>query len=125
VSDALGIGLDEAEEMKRAMNVFTARDEDQAAAAVRTKLNGLLLEVRRSVEYYKTTAREKNVESAILTGGVSLMQGVRDYCARSLEGTLEIDQPFEGLSCDKGLLEEFGPIAPRFSAAIGLALRRI
>jgi len=124
VSDALGTGLDEAEEMKRAMNVFTAPEEDQAAAAVRTKLNGLLMEVRRSVEYYKTTFREKNVESVVLTGGVALMQGVRDYCARSLEGAVEIDQPFDGLSCEKNLLEEFGPIAPRFSAAIGLALRK-
>jgi type IV pilus assembly protein PilM len=124
VSDALDIGLEKAEEKKRAMNVLTDPEQDQAAAAVRTKLNGLLMEIRRSVEYYKTTFREKGVENTILTGGVSLMSGIKDYCAQSLEGPVEIDQPFDRLSCRKGLLEEFEPIAPRFSAAIGLALRK-
>jgi hypothetical protein len=37
---------------------------------------------------------------------------------------VELDQPFDGLSCKKGLLDEFGLAAPRFSAAIGLALRK-
>ncbi|NTV43630.1 MAG: type IV pilus assembly protein PilM [Syntrophobacteraceae bacterium] len=124
VADALGIGLMEAEEKKRAMNVLTDPEQDQAVAAIRTKLNGLLMEIRRSVEYYKTTFREKSVEKTVLTGGVSLMSGIRDYCAQSLEGPVEIDQPFDRLACRKDLLEEFGPIAPRFSSAIGLALRR-
>ena len=82
------------------------------------------MEIRRSVEYYKTTFREKTVESMIMTGGVSLLQGIREYCAQSLEHTVEIDQPFSSLACKDSLLEEFGPHAPRFSAAVGLALRK-
>jgi type IV pilus assembly protein PilM len=124
VSDARGIGLPEAEETKRGMNLLTPPEHDQSVDAARVTIDTLLMEIRRSVEYYKTTYREKDVENMILTGGVSLMPGIREYCAQSLEHTVEIDQPFSGLACKDGLLEEFGPSAPRFSAAVGLALRK-
>ena len=124
VAEALGLGLPEAEELKRSLNLLTPAGNEQAVEAVRIRIDTLLMEIRRSVEYYKTTFREKDVEGMILTGGVSLLQGIREYCAQSLEHAVEICQPFDGLSCKKGLLEEFGLVAPRFSAAIGLALRK-
>jgi len=124
IADTLGIGLQEAEDKKRTLNVLTPAGQDKAIEAVQSRLDGLLMEIRRSVEYYKTTFREKNVESMILSGGVSLMQGTAEYCEQSLEHGVEIDRPFDCLSCKKNMLEEFGPIAPRFSAAIGLALRK-
>jgi len=125
VAETLGQGLPEAEEMKRRLNLLTPPEQDQAVDAVRVRIDTLLMEIRRSVEYYKTTYREKGVESMILTGGVSLMQGIREYCAQALEHAVEIDQPFDGVSCKKNLFEEFGPVAPRFSAAVGLALRKV
>jgi type IV pilus assembly protein PilM len=124
VAEARGIGLPEAEEIKRCLNVLTPSEHDQAVAAVRIRIDTLLMEIRRSVEYYKTTYREKGVESMILTGGVSLMPGIGEYCAQALEQAVEIDQVFDGLSCKKNLLEELGALAPRFSAAVGLALRK-
>jgi type IV pilus assembly protein PilM len=124
VAEALGLGLPEAEERKRSLNLLTPPDHDQAVAAVRVRMDTLLMEIRRSAEYYKTTHREKSVESAILTGGVSLMPGIKEYFSQSIEGTVEIDQPFSSLACKDSLLEEFGPHGPRFSAAVGLALRK-
>jgi type IV pilus assembly protein PilM len=124
LSEALGTGLQEAEDKKRSMNILTAPDSDPAAAAVKTVLNSLLLEIRRSVDYYKTTFREKGVDGTLITGGVSLLQGLKEYFMQSLEGTVEIDRPFEELSVKNALLDEFKAIAPRFSAAIGLALRK-
>jgi type IV pilus assembly protein PilM len=125
VADTLNIGLQEAEDKKRTLNVLTPADQDQAVAAVLPRLDGLLMEIRRSVEYYKTTFREKGVEGTVLTGGVSLMQGLKDYFAQSIEGTIEIDRSFDSLTCKKKMIAEFGPIAPRFSAAIGMALRKV
>ncbi len=124
VSDMLGTGLSEAEETKRGLNVLASPEQNQAVAAVRVRLDALLMEIRRSMEYYKTTYREKGGERTILTGGVSLMQGIQEYFSQSIKGTVEIDQPFSSLNCKNSLLEEFGPYAPRFSAAVGLALRK-
>ncbi len=124
VSEALNIGFPEAEDKKRALDIQTPADQDQAVAALQTRVDGLLMEIRRSVEYYKSTFREKSVEGLTLSGGVSLMRGLKDYVAQSLEGAVELDRPFDGLTCDKNMLDEFGLVAPRFSAAIGLALRK-
>ncbi len=124
IAEALNMGLPEAEDRKRGLDILTPADQDQAVAALQTRVDGLLMEIRRSVEYYKTTFREKNVEGMTLSGGVSLMRGLKDYFARSLEGAVELDRPFDGLTCGKNMFDEFGPVAPRFSAAIGLALRK-
>lgn len=124
VAEALGLGLTEAEELKRSRDLLTSAENDRAGAAVRVLTDTLLMEIRRSVDYYKTTFREKDVDGALLTGGVSLMRGLGEYCAQALELQVELDQPFDGLSCKETLIEEFGPVASRFSAAIGLALRK-
>lgn len=125
VSEQLNIGLEEAEEVKHRVDMLSPPDEDKVVAAVRGRLDAVLLEIRRSVEYYKTTFREKGVERTILTGGVSLMTGIKDYFSLSLDGAVELDKPLAGLSCKERILQEFGPAAPRFSAAVGLALRKV
>jgi type IV pilus assembly protein PilM len=123
VAESLDIGLPEAEELKRSLDVSDPGD-DRAVAAVRLRIDTLLLEIRRSVEYFKSAFREKDVESALLTGGAALMPGIGEYCAHALEHAVEIDRPFDGLKCKKKQLAEFAPLGPRFSAAVGLALRK-
>ncbi len=122
VADELGLSMREAEDFKMRIDVLSASD-DRAVAAVKTRLDGLLLEIRRSVEYYKTTHREKTIERTVLTGGGALLRGIGEYFGASLEGSIELDAPFSGLGAKQKLLEEFGALGPRFSAAIGLALR--
>jgi type IV pilus assembly protein PilM len=124
IAQSLGISFEEAEAKKRDLNLLSPADKNPAIAAMLPRLEGLLMEIRRSIEYYKTTFRERIVENMIVCGGVSLMQGFTDYFEKSLEGTVVIDRPFDCLACKKELLEEFGPLAPRFSAAIGLTLRK-
>jgi type IV pilus assembly protein PilM len=124
VAEIGGLGLAEAETLKRSLNVLSTSDQDPVLDVIKTKLDGLLMEIRRSVEYYKSTFREKGVESTILTGGVSLMLGLKEYFAQSLEGSVDIEQAFNDLSERNASLEEFVPLAPRFSAAVGLVLRK-
>jgi Tfp pilus assembly PilM family ATPase len=55
---------------------------------------------------------------------VALLPGIKDYVSLSLEGPVEVDAPFAALACTPELLQEFGPLGPRFSTAVGLALRQ-
>lgn len=123
LADTRGTGIPDAEDLMRTLNVLNASPEDQAASVVSARLDALFMEVRRSIDYYKTTFREKGVQSAMLTGGVSLLGGIAEYCSRALELPVEIDDPLGALSCTDALKTEFGPMSPRLSAAIGLALR--
>ncbi|HAK60947.1 MAG TPA: hypothetical protein DCO77_11280 [Nitrospiraceae bacterium] len=124
VSQQLTIGLPEAEEVKRAVDVLTPAEGDPAVAAVKARLDSIGMEVRRSVDYYKTAFREAGIERTVLTGGASLMKGITDYFSSLLEGRVELDTPFFGLSGKKSVLEDCGANAPRFASAVGLALRK-
>jgi type IV pilus assembly protein PilM len=124
LAEELKVSLDEAEAAKRRVDLLAPAGEDRVAALVRRRLDILLLEVRRSIEYYKTTFRETGLDRTVLTGGVTLLTGIKDYVSPSLEGPVEVDAPFAALECPPELLQEFGPQGPRFSTAVGLALRQ-
>jgi type IV pilus assembly protein PilM len=123
IADELGVGLADAESMKRSLNVLASPDDDRAAAALRQRLDALCQEIRRSADYYRTSLRTRGVQRAILTGGAALMAGVAGYVERALNLPVEIDDPLAPLDMDEQLKREIGPVAPQFSAAIGLALR--
>jgi len=124
IADRTGMGIEEAETFKQSLDVRPGAPENEAIAALWGRLDILLMEIRRSVEYYKTTAREKTVTRTVLTGGVALTQGIKEYFSASLEGPVELDHPFADLAVKKDLLDQYGPQALRFSAAVGLALRK-
>ena len=124
VADRLNIGMQDAEDVKQKVDLVTSSPGDPVADAVKEKLDGILLEIRRSVEYYKSTFRDQGAGMAVLTGGVALTTGIRDYFSQSLDMPVEKDDPFAGLACKESILREVTPLAPRFTAAVGLALRK-
>jgi type IV pilus assembly protein PilM len=125
LAESLNLSLRDAEALKQRTDVSAARGGDNAVVLICARLDGLLMEVRRSVEYYKTTFREPGVEDAVLSGGVALIRGASAYFSQALGFPVELDDPFDGLLCQDSLRVEFGPSAPRFSAAVGLALRKV
>jgi type IV pilus assembly protein PilM len=125
VADDLNISIQDAEAFKRNIDVLTPPEKNKTVAAVISKLDALLMEIRRSVEYYRTTYREKAVDRVIVTGGAALMKGLPEYFSQSLGLPVELCDPFGGLKYKDAIGAEFGPLAPCFSAAVGLALRKM
>lgn len=125
ISAGLGVTLQDAEAAKKKVDVLSSSSEhDKVFSIVKARLDTLLLEVRRSIEYYKTTFREPGVEHTILTGGGALAHVIKDYFSMQIDGNIEIDEPFSPMSFKKKAIGEFGGISPRFSTAVGLALRK-
>ncbi len=125
VAEDLNITIPDAEAFKRDMDVMAPLEKNKTIALIVGRLDALLMEIRRSVEYYRTTYREKGVDRVVLTGGAALMKGLPEYFSRSLGLPVESCDPFGVLQYKDAIGAEFGPLAPRFSAAIGLALRRM
>ena len=59
VADDLNISLQDAEAFKRNIDVLTPPEKNKTVAALVSRLDSFLMEIRRSVEYYRTTCREK------------------------------------------------------------------
>lgn len=125
VAEDLNISILDAEAFKRNVDVMTPLEKNKTVALIVGKLDALLMEIRRSVEYYRTTFREKAVDRVVLTGGATLMKGLPEYFSQSLGLPVELCDPFGVLKYKDALGAEFGPLAPCFTAAIGLALRKM
>lgn len=125
VSEQTGIEIHEAENKKQRVNILAPPEQNPAVAAVRGVVDGILLEVRRSIDYYKLTFREQAVDRLVLTGGVALMAGFKDYVSRTLGIPAELDSPFEELVVRRNAIsQDIRALSPRFSAAVGAALRK-
>lgn len=125
VSEQLGIEIHDAELKKQKTNILAPPEQNPAVAAARSVVDGILLEVRRSIEYYKLTFREQAIDRTVLTGGTALMPGIKDYVSRTLAMPVELDSPFEGLAIRRNAIsQDIRALSPRFSAAVGLALRK-
>ncbi|MCI0529479.1 MAG: pilus assembly protein PilM, partial [Nitrospira sp.] len=88
-------------------------------------LNRLVLEVQRSLDYYRAQFREEAVNKMILMGGTPLMLGFSDYFSSYFEAKVEVDDPFAEIICRNAAFGNFRTMAPRFSSSIGLALRNL
>jgi len=87
----------------------------------------LLLEVERSVDYFKSTYPGKYIKQVLLCGGGAKLAGLDRALTERLNIDAEIVNPFKKISYDR---KAFSPadienIGPQAAVGVGLALRRI
>ncbi len=97
-------------------------------------LSGLIMyadticsEIERSIDYFRSTFGQENINRVLLSGGGALTPGIADELERRLGIDTEIVNPFKKIRPDKkaleaGSAEMIGPLAV---VSIGLALRKI
>lgn len=90
---------------------------------IRNEVDRLILEVQRSIDYYRAQFREESIKRVILIGGTPLMPGLKEYFASYFEAEVTIDDPFSRIVCDDPSFSELRLMGSRFSSSIGLALR--
>jgi type IV pilus assembly protein PilM len=83
-----------------------------------------VVEVQRSVDYYRAQFHEGAVQRLLLMGGVVLMPGFLEYFSSYFDARVEIDDPFSGIRCGDRFSKDLKAMAPRFASGIGLALRK-
>jgi type IV pilus assembly protein PilM len=137
ITKALMQGLkmewDEAEQFKRqkglsdpSVQVTDEKDKDRDGRAreiIKSEMDRMILETQRSMDYYRAQFREGSVRKIVLMGGACLMPGFQEYFSSYFDATVKRDDPFSGIQCDEKDFGEIRQLAPRFSSAVGLALR--
>lgn len=119
----------DAERMKKEFGMIEERSPDPEKPDIRLKeiikgeVDRLILEVQRSIDYYRAQFREGSIKKIILIGGTPLMPGFKEYFASYFEVEVAIDDPFSMIRCDDPSFSELQLMAPRFSSSVGLALR--
>jgi len=119
ISNALGISLQEAEKLKRQ----PPKDKlTEILNACDSSLTNLISEMRLSFDYF-TTENNLHISKLLLTGGASMLEGMKDYFTKNLDIPAENLNPLSLFQIAEDVSqEELKKNATRLSVAIGLAL---
>jgi len=115
----LRISYDQAERIKCEKGM--AADE-KIQTILKEEIDRFIVEVQRSVDYYRAQFREAVFSRIILMGGGALLPGFPDYFSSYFDSDVALDDPFKEISGEE-LAGDIKAISPRFSTGVGLALR--
>ncbi len=84
----------------------------------------LVQQIRRAIQMFLTSSGHDKVDYLVISGGSSLVEGVRELLTEELGIYTVIANPFEQMELAEGLdNNELASIAPQLMVAAGLALR--
>jgi type IV pilus assembly protein PilM len=133
IGSALGISMERAEELKQdVVNVNpdgqaeVGSEAERATSAALPIIDDLVLEIRRSLNYYTTRFESDRPLHLILSGGMANLKGIGEYLELSTGFTAETNRLLLDVAkYDPSMFAEsyLNEMAPMFSVATGLSLR--
>ncbi len=125
IQKQLGVSEQEAETMK----MLASEHQNGPLAEVIQRVNeSLAQEIRRSVDFYNSTAsNDDRIISVSMSGGCSKMAGLKESVSAKLGIDVDILNPFQKIKWnDKDFDPEYlQEIAPLMAVGVGLAIRRV
>lgn len=125
----LGLTFEQAEGVKRGYPLPEDVETRPIQPIIETVSDILALEVRKTMDFYRTTAEESgdSIQKILIAGGGSKLPGLAEYLAKRFEIPVEVFDPFRQIQVDS---RKFDPdymreIVPEMAVAVGLALRGV
>ena len=122
----LGLSYDEAEELKKGGR--SSNNNQEAVRAVIESVNAeVASEIARTIDYFKSTGPDGDVQQVLLCGGGSQVTGLVQQLRDRMQAIVEMANPFaemdtSGSDFDQAVLAELAPMA---AVGVGLALRSV
>ncbi len=122
----LGVPYDDAEAAKKGGR-HGALDADSVNSVIESVNAEVSSEIARSIDYFKSTYTDGDIERIIMCGGCAKVTGLVQQLSDRMGVKVEIANPFNQVetgSCDfdQGSLAELAPLA---AVGVGLALRTV
>ncbi len=128
ISDSLSITISEAENYKKDLAIMMEQEKlEEYPKPVEVAISPIVTEIKYMLKtYYEQMGTEKTLDKIILTGGGSLLGNNLDkYLAKNLNIRTYIGDPWARIIYPEELKPVLQEIGPRFSVALGLAMRGI
>jgi len=122
----LGLSFEEAEEAKKGGQ--NAGSRQASIQAIIESVNAeVASEIARTIDYFKSTVGDADVQQVLLCGGGAQISGLDQQLRDRMQITIEVVNPFaeidtSGSEFDEASLAELAPIA---AVGVGLALRSV
>ncbi|GAB4276171.1 MAG: type IV pilus assembly protein PilM [Candidatus Rifleibacteriota bacterium] len=98
---------------------------NEISEVVKTTVEELASEIRRSFDYFKAQSREPLIHRIILSGGSSNLRNFNTYLSNELGVDVYMGNPLEGIAVTAPDPDELYDNLQQFTVAIGLALRGV
>ncbi len=86
----------------------------------------LLLEIKRSFDYFASLPESERIDRIVLSGGCAKLQGIDAFLSANWKVPVEVVKPFQTVRApaDRFPAEELDAAAPMLAVAVGLGIRR-
>lgn len=125
IANSLNVNLARAEQFKYDIGMSPERrGQGSVPKTIEGSLIPIVDELRYSLNLYKNQG-QKNIEKIILTGGSSMLLNLPEYLSNLLGLRVFLGDPWARVIYPEELKPVLDEIGPRYSVAIGLAMRDI
>jgi type IV pilus assembly protein PilM len=119
----LGLSFERAERAKKGEPVDGIEAAD-VAPILRTVTESLLLEVQKTLDFFKATAASDRIDRVLVSGGSSRVDGFVERLSERFGTPVDWLDPFRRIEFDGARFGAGDDVAPTAAVAVGLALRR-
>lgn len=124
ISRGLGIDFKRAEDFKIQYGIVGSQVDMALPEIVKSVFGVIKKEVAHILKmYYNKSGRE--IKKAVLIGGSANLKGLTDYFLSELNLEAKVGNPWERVEYPSLLKNRLFELGPRFSVAVGLALREL
>lgn len=126
IQKRLGLSGEDAESVKLGAELDDV-DSSSIEEVMQDAQTNLVQEIQRSLDFFSATTADEKVNKVFITGGVSKAPGIREALEEKIGVPVEMLNAFNQISYSE---KDFDPeyiesVAPLFSVAVGLGMRRL
>ena len=124
ISKSLNIPFGKAEEKKKEFGLYGDPTEKDLASIIKVHIDYIFSETNNVLLGYERKYNQA-VSKVILTGGGSMLKGLKEVASGNFKSEIETGNPFSKVGAPEFLEKVLENIGPEFAIAIGLALRKL
>jgi type IV pilus assembly protein PilM len=124
ISQSLGVSFSEGERLKKEFGLFENPAEKSLAEIIKTHMDYIFSETNNVLLGYEKKYG-RTVSKVILTGGGSLLKGLKEMASSNFQAEIEVGHPFSKVGAPAFLEKVLLATGPEFAVALGLALRKL
>jgi len=124
ISKSLSITFAKAEELKKEYGIFENPAEKNLPEIIKTHLDYIFSETNGVLLGYEKKYG-RTITKVMLTGGGSLMKGIKEVASNNFKAEVQIGHPFSRVGAPVFLEKVLETTGPEFAIALGLALRKL
>lgn len=123
IAKQMSLSMDQAEQVK--LDLAMSAQQGEVPPVLREAMMPILHEIRYALELYAQQIFHDNntVDKIILTGGSAHMPHLDPFLTEALNMNIYLGDPWARVAAPEGLRPVLSEIGPRFSVAVGLAMK--